>query len=789
MKEVLNNIQIIFTENDTGVALDLLSFLKKKAGNTHVATDSAVIIISDEATADQEWQKEVRSLNPAVRLIPAGAIINADYSNPEVIPKKIEELNFIRIDEDFHDNVWESLTIDADFYDIRNTVLVSMNAWTVSDRSDSFLMADYGQVRRCLRKVREKISSEKDAGFLQQLQEMKEYLEISRKYAKKIFMRTLRQRVSIGILAVLFGVMVYFGVVIIRNLQRAARETALLGQDFSQARAAENFVMLCDGVANPYIDGNVRGALYNEMVSYLDKEWPTTPTGLNYKYRLYDPHLLDQNDRYMMVTASNRSTLLFDTYTGKIEDVVSEANDDLKAYFVDQINQCIILVDSENRILFGDPESHQYLTNNVNYPFTGNTDIRIRNVEGYAIIYDDKNEFLFQVGGTYRPVSYVTPQTMGTENYTIHDIRMYESESVVAMEVEGIMNYYYSPYDEKPPGGWSMEIAPKADCAASVYRNIMAFADENGNVIIFDREKLEAYTIGLKLPDVKYLVLLSDNVLAYHDARQGTHLYHIKEQADLGEIFSGFENIEYLGAGRYTVFCYADGAYHCQDVANMTPKMEIDESTVLKRYTGTDPADEGYLYNVHYGEDHLIHYDMDVYESNDKVRRSFYLDGAGMTLAGEAVSDQVTSIRKDEQHFSNEPVSYTGEVTVIGLIDDGFGMVIGTSDGNFREFTFDYDGSWRSDAEMRIPTHAAVTEIIECEDCYRIKDAGGYYWYCSRRWPVHHTENSGMMIEMMNEKIRMHGYFPQDVLDSISEQTVKDMGLQVLPGSDGKEWE
>ena len=31
--------------------------------------------------------------------------------------------------------------------------------------------------------------------------------------------------------------------------------------------------------------------------------------------------------------------------------------------------------------------------------------------------------------------------------------------------------------------------------------------------------------------------------------------------------------------------------------------------------------------------------------------------------------------------------------------------------------------------------------------------------------------------------------FPQELLDSIDPQTVEDMNLQVLPGSDGKEWE
>lgn len=788
MKETLNNIQIIFTENDSGAALDILSFLKEKLGNTHVAQDAAVIIVSDEATADPEWQKEVRSLNPAVRLIPAGAIVNADYSDEKVIPKKIEELNFIRIDEDLHDNLYESLTIDADFYDIRNTVLVNRNSWVISDHSDSFLMPDYGMVKKCLRKVKEKAASETDEGFRQQLEEMQSYLETSRVYSRKIFMQTLRQRLSLGALAVVFGLMVYFGVTIISNLQRAARESALLGRDPSQAEIAENFVLLCDGINNSYIDGYTRGALYNEMTSYLDKPWPTTPTGLNYKYRLYDPHLLEKNEQYLMVMTENRTNLMFDTYTGKIEAVLGKANTDLKAYYVDSLNRCIFIVRNDNHILFGDPDTNQYLTHEVEYPFTGNTDIRIRTTEGYATIFDDKCEFVFETGGNYRPVSYLIPEVFRTDDYTIHDIRMFENEGTMAIEIEGEMNFLITSYESGEMPGFNSGIKPKEGVTASVYRNTMAFADEYGNIIILDREKQEVRNAGLKLPDVRFITLMSDDVLVYNDAVTGTHLYDFRNGTDLGEVLSGFRDLEYLGAGKYFVFCYADGAYHSQQVNRMMPQSEIDETAVLRRFSGTEPADEGYLYNVRYGDDHYVHYDMDVYETKDPVRTSYILDGSGMVFAGSAISDPSATVPEGTKSFFKEPLTYTGEVTVIGLIDNGFGMVIGTSDGHFREFTFDYDGSWLEDASLVLPNHAAVTEILECEDRYWIKDAEGNYWYSRKNYPVH-GENPGLALDLMNDKLKIHGYFPQELLDSIDPQTVKDMGLQVLPGSDGKEWE
>lgn len=784
MKENLNNIQIIFTENDAGIAVDVLDFLRQKTGNTHLPVDAAVIIVSDEATADQEWQKEVRALNPAVRLVPIGGIVNADYNDPDVIPTRIEELNFIRIDEDLHQNLWESLTIDQDFYDVRNTILVNMNSWLISEKSESFLMADYSQVRKSLAKVEQKLRSESDERFKSQLEDMKEYLSLSRIYARKIFHNTLRQRLGISALAVVFGLAVFFGIRIVRDLQRAARESALLGRTPTDAEAAEYFVLLCDGINNLYIDGVTRGFFFNEMTSYLDMNWATSPTGLNYKYRLYDPRLMG-DERYLSVMSEQRNTVIFDTWTGKIKDTLMAANDDLKASYTDTGNNVVIVVTGDNRILFGDPESHQWLTNNTQYPFTGNSDIRIRTGNGYATVFDDQNQFLFDLNG-YRPVSYVTPKTMGTEDYVIHDVRMYDNESVSAVEYEGDMSFYYSPFDSPSTPGWHMGVKPKQDVLASVLQNTMVFAAEDGNIMVFNRAKTEFHTIGLKLPDVRFLQLLNDEILVYSDAKAGTHVYDITQQADLGTVLSGFEDIEYLGTGKHTVFCYAEGAYHCQDITDMLPKKEIDESIVLKRFSGTSPQDEGYLYNISC-QDGMMRFDMDVYETREPVRKTFYLDGSHIQEAGSAVSDPVAA-PKGTSYYFKEPLSYSGEITVIGVIDNGFGFVVGTSDGRFREFALDYSGSWYADSYLQIPTRSAVTEIIEAEDCYYLKDEAGYYWHADKRYPSH-SGNSRTALDKINKKLKIHGYFPKELLDSIDPQTVEDMNLQVLNGSDGKEWE
>ena len=138
MQIELPDISIIFSTQECGIAQNIETFLREKLLGEDIPQPTAVILISDSAVEDGQWQSEVRALPDKMRLIPAGQTINADYSNPDIIPTRVEELNFIRIDENLCSNIWESATIDADFYEMRNNVLVSMDTWLASQKSPFF---------------------------------------------------------------------------------------------------------------------------------------------------------------------------------------------------------------------------------------------------------------------------------------------------------------------------------------------------------------------------------------------------------------------------------------------------------------------------------------------------------------------------------------------------------------------------------------------------------------------------------------------------------------------------
>ena len=89
---------------------------------SQIATDSALVFVSDEAVNNPIWQKTVRQIGDNVRLIPIGATENADYSNPEVVPPRVESINYIREDEFMLENILDSLMTEPEFYAIKSSL-------------------------------------------------------------------------------------------------------------------------------------------------------------------------------------------------------------------------------------------------------------------------------------------------------------------------------------------------------------------------------------------------------------------------------------------------------------------------------------------------------------------------------------------------------------------------------------------------------------------------------------------------------------------------------------------
>ena len=363
----------MYTESDSGIADSIAAALREKLSGGAAPQATAIIIVSDAATEDEEWQAQIAALSKGIRLIPVGQTINADYSDPKVIPPAVEELNFIRVDDNLVDNLWESINIGAEFYAIRNNVLVNMDAWLTSKKSDAFLLNGWRAARKSLRVVRHQLEAETDDRAREQLQYMESYLEASRKKAGRMLLRTTRHRALVGVLAAFSVWLVFTTANILGYMQRASDEMALLGVEHTESNAFENVVRLLDGVDNPLIDKATRSRFMAEMVEYLDMNWCTTPIGLNYKHELTDAQLID--DRYVQTATDNGLMLVWDTYNGTIKDELELSNVGLRALQANPENNVVVAVTDENKVLFG--IGSEWLSNGNALPFVDGDHINV----------------------------------------------------------------------------------------------------------------------------------------------------------------------------------------------------------------------------------------------------------------------------------------------------------------------------------------------------------------------------------------------------------------------------
>lgn len=778
MKLIVENVQIVYAATESGIAESIRDCLQYKLHGGQAPQNTAIVLVSDAATEDPEWKDQVRAIPESTRLVPAGQTINADYSNPEVIPPRVEELNFIRIDDDLMDNLWESVTIDAEFYAIRNNVLVNMDSWLTSQKSDAFLLASHREARKGLRVVRQRLQTETDERSRAQLSEMETYLEASRKKSLRKLLGTIRHRTVVVLLVAFLVWLVPTAANILGYMQRASDEMALLGTEKTEANAFENVVRLLDGVDNPLVDSSMRANFMQEVVDYLDLSWCTTPIGLNYKHKLTDAQLI--SDRYIQTATDHGHQLIWDTWNGTIDDDATISNvTGFKAFHTDVDNGIVVAVTSDNKVLFGIGD--QWLTNDYEHPFVDGEKVFIVTDESHVLVHDSLHVYTYErtENGGIRPATFITPDTMPLETYAVHSAVLTPDSHVVAFE--GPDDMYMRVYRADGESGYYMDIKPLSTCRAAVREGQLAFADEDGNLMLFDAESITCEPMGLKLPDPRVVCFVNDTTVAYFDGMLGCRLYDFDGGIDLGSAFSGFADIDELVSNGTTLMCHSEGLYICQPIDTMIPLRQIDESAIVARYDNKVDVSDNQIRSIAIYSDHTVQYE----ESRGGGDYITILDGGHYHDVGPAIGDKA-AFPKEALRFKHEPILWDGEPTVVGLIDNGYGFVIGAEDGSFRETVVRTNGSLILQGSAKTPSHSAIKSIIEMEDCYYLLDEAGYYWRARLSYPA--AENgSSLLLSQINAKLH-HGV-TQKLYDSVSQQTRDDIGLTVMPGGDGKEWD
>ena len=177
-------IYIIYTNQQRKDAEEILHYLveekKLQISSTNenwyalheddrIGQESAIILLSNAAVMDERWQKLVRDIHEEMRMIPVSSTKNADYTDPKMVPEKIREVNYIRMDGRQHENIWDCLTTDAEFYGTKNWLLLNKNIWYFSKCLDDFLLADSKKISEYLLMFKKKEKEETNPFFREEL--------------------------------------------------------------------------------------------------------------------------------------------------------------------------------------------------------------------------------------------------------------------------------------------------------------------------------------------------------------------------------------------------------------------------------------------------------------------------------------------------------------------------------------------------------------------------------------------------------------------------------------------
>ena len=785
-----HELEVIFsktTEADVEFAERICSYVGQADLRSKLNDNVAVIVVSDMATSDPQWQERVRNIAPDVRLIPVGMLENVDYSDSEIIPQKIEELNFIRDDEYCLDNIADSMVLDSSFYEAKSAVLVNLGAWLVSKKSDAFLISDRRKVKQLRINLGKNGYSSHDTYFQDQMTSIDDYLLKSSKYAHKLLLANVRRHLGNTVLGMMAAMVVVVIAIVAPNLVRAANETALLAVDDDQQRAPYNLVKILDGINNPFIDNEIRLRFLSETESYLDMNWYNAPLGLNYKHNQTDAFLI--NDRYTMTSTDTGKLFTWDNRNGTLCSEGMLFKDERSLLAIDSLEldqgSVFTAVDENFSVYF--ECDHQWVNSDRPYPFSGASPIRIDSDGDGIVVYDDKFLIYNELNIDGMPVQkgYLAENAYDGMDYRINCAEVTDGWFRAAVTVDGIMQVE----DRTLDGGaewirYDTEIAADPDCLAAIKKGRLVFADSEGYLQLWDIQNPNAAPepLGLRLPDPQSIAFADESTIVYHDSALGTRLYDIDRRIDLGEVLAATDNASRLSAIPTTVMCFSDNIYYTQPISTMLPHEKIDDSTAMHVFRGTSQTSNGQVRKAAVENGHILHIEMDV----DGQTLNLAVDCQNYNHVGNAIaSAEMMNGIENAQHFIVNPINCTGQPTTIGIIDDGYGIVVGCADGSFTELVFKPNGSFMKKATRKLPNGSPIVCIYEMSDRYYLQDEAGNYWYARLGWPG--TEDGAYLLDSINDKMNIG--MTQELLDSISKSTADSLNFDLAAGGDGKEWE
>jgi len=734
-----------------------------KAVKTYVSiidipSDCAIVFISDCATLDPAWQQAVREVSEGTRMIPIGGTENANYDDPNIVPVRVSEINYIRVDEHLEVNLRDALTIAPDFYSLKNRLLMSAELWKLSHWADEQLLPKLSEVRHNAKTVYAHLAHESDDCLISQLHTILEFLYASRTAWWKRFGKAVLVNAKRAISIFIAVAVVYTIITFLPIIRRSALGGVSLEFEARPEMTELTALRILESDFNPFSPESMNRTNFSMLMDLLDRPWQHSRLSYTYKWVLNDAKL--SGDTSAVWTADGGGSVIkWDRISSQVIERFRVTESPLFFFDISEDETMIAAVGYERIIYFTRDNGATWISGNLNLEGT-----RFAGFHDYRLTLSEDGEYI----ATHNNREIIIFETQAVTELNrmvfdrIHGVSRYGAAGFAAVVRDEGAFYYLTiregVIDSKLP--MQVTITDLSPIAISYGR--VAFVDENNQIAIWDVESEDAVIqtgIFLRIPMA--LTFVNEYTIAYNDRHVGTRLIDFILGIELGVVLPSTPTLEALIAAENQLVARGRYGVTSQDVTELLPLRSIEGINIVNKFTPPGYLDEdGALRGV---------------RGDGIVRGVGFADDNIVVAIWDNVDGIVDGYRLAQIH---------GTPTIVGILDYGDSIFVGTSNGVFYERAYVQDGTSFLLSMRRIPTRSAIVAVYQTENEYYLLDEIGLYWFSRLGYRIRYRDD---MYDAVRDRLRVA--FSDDLFDAVSREVVELVGVSFIPGSDGRMWE
>lgn len=744
----------------------------------NIPCDSTVIFLTEDIESDAKWNAHVESLSDDKKIILVSRIVTEGVKLSELIPEKIRKINTIKLDDgnDKLDELWDVLSSDKDYYSVISALYSMVEGWIVSGRSEIKLLHNIPLVIRYKKYLKKYSANEKRPYFKQRLEEINEYLKLS--LSEEIFHLFKRSVHSLPVIALLLFVSVFiiaqvYGVPKYMRITRNA--AAICGDEFTTLHSPVQVLKTVEVIRNPMINASLKEEAFQKYNSLMCDNWPNTVIGGEYKYAQNDVRVCS-DERYIYTASGNGCCLKWDTYTGKIvkKDNISK----YPLYVIDVLNdeQNIIAVDEAGSVFYlsdGQWISSEGITAEYGYA------VSVSLAEGRASILTNDNTVVMLDIRDGR-ISVVNAFRFND----VYGIKQNPDHALMAVSDNGEDKIITVGSDGSITDSFAAGFELDKTCNVDFKEDEVLLVSSSGNTYIFDARDGSAQMLPVVIEQPIRINFINGTAIYYCDRNKGNCIFDYAHGIALGSILPEAGFVTYSACGGNTVVCFSSGYIFSENIIDLLPVENIDTGSVIQSFEDTEGKSGGYIRQAQITDEKYIFADI----TGDSGQTFTYFVDGGHYYIYTAPGQRTESARADGfDYLFSQPsaVVFTGAPTVVGVLENGDTMVIGASDGTFCEMVCTGDNIV-SVTRFQVPSRSPVRRVyLTDNDCFYIEDSDGLFWK-ARYGSAAVSSYEGMFNEIRN---KLHYGMYDDIRNSVTDYVLKSVGVEYVPGHDGKMWE